>query len=110
MVSTREMSQPTYSLDAIRQATQNNNLRYDGRKVDKDIRNLGYTSEDVKLCISQLTTSHFQKSLQYENAIYDAYTFDYQKNDDAPIDKIYMKLRLLPNGELVVVGIGSFHL
>jgi hypothetical protein len=104
-----EHHQPFYSLDAIRLAAQNGSFRYDGRKVNSDIRNLGYTGNDVKRCISQLITSQFQKSLQFENAIYDVYICDYQKQDESPIDKIYMKLRLLPNGELQV-GIGSFHL
>jgi len=104
-----EHHQPFYSLDAIRLAAQNGSFRYDGRQVDRDIRNLGYTGDDVKRCISNLITDQFQKSIQYENATYDVYISDYQKHDDAPIDKIYLKLRLLPNGELQV-GIGSFHL
>ncbi len=110
MVSIKESYQPRYSLDVIRQSAQKGSFRYDGRQVDRDIRNLGYTGDDVKRCISNLITGQFQKSIQYENAIYDVYITDYQKYDDAPIDKIYVKLRLLPNDELQIVGIGSFHL
>jgi|GEM_PF-658069 hypothetical protein len=109
MVNNTEEHQPCYLLDDIRQAAQNGKFRYDGRKVNSDIRNLGYTGDDVKRCISQLTTSQFKKSLKFENATYDVYICAYQKQDEAPVDEIYMKLRLLPNGE-VQVGIGSFHL
>jgi len=100
----KELYHPAYELNDIRQAAQQSKFRYEGRKVNVDIRNLGYTGEDVKRSASQ-----FQKSLQYQNAIYDVYICNYQQHDDAAIDRIYMKLRLLANGE-IQVGIGSFHL
>ncbi|MEC4747450.1 type II toxin-antitoxin system MqsR family toxin [Methylomicrobium sp. Wu6] len=100
---------PAYELNDIRQSAQQGKFRYEGRKVNSDIRNLGYTGEDVKRCIAGLTASQFQKSLQYQNAIYDVYICDYEQHDDAVKDRIYMKLRLLANGE-IQVGIGSFHL
>lgn len=110
MVSTiKETHQPHYLLDDIRQATQRGNFRYEGRKVNTDIRNLRYTNEDVKRCISGLVSGQFQKCLHYENAVYDAYICEYQQTEDSTIDKIYLKLRLLATGE-VHVGIGSFHL
>jgi len=109
MVNSKEGYQPHYSLDIIRQAAQKGSFCYAGRKVNSDIRNLGYTGDDVKQCISQLVTTQFQKSFQFENTIYDVYICNYQKNDDVRMDKIYIKLRLLSNGELRV-GIGSFHL
>ena len=110
MVSTiKETQQPHYLLDDIRQAAQRGNFRYDGRKVNTDIRNLCYTNEDVKKCISGLMSGQFQKCLHYENAVYDAYICEYQQTEDSTIDKIYLKLRLLATGE-VQVGIGSFHL
>lgn len=84
-------------------------IRYEGRKVNSDIRNLGYTRNDVVCCILGLRDEHFDKSLQYENASYDAYIRDFQRSEDGPIDRIYMKLRLLDTDELQV-GIGSFHL
>ena len=100
---------PAYSLDDIRHATKQGKLRYDGRKVNADIRNLGYTADDVKQCIFRLTSRQFSKSLDYGNIVYDIYISDYQKNDEASIDQIYLKLRLLENGEIQVC-IGSFHL
>ena len=110
MVNIKESYQPNYSLNVIREFAQKGSFRYDGRQVDRDIRNLGYTGDDVIRCILQLVTGQYQKTIQYENATYDVYICDYQKDDEASIDKIYMKLRLLPNNELQIVGIGSFHL
>jgi len=106
--SKRETFKPTYSLDDIRFAAQQSKFQYAGRTVYKNIRNLGYTGDDVKQCISQLTSKNFKKCLHYENAIYDVYTCEYQKHNEAPIDLIYMKLRLLKSGE-IQLDIGSFH-
>lgn len=77
MVSIKENYQPHYSLDVIRQSAQKGSFRYDGRQVDRDIRNLGYTCDDVQRCISYLTTDQFQKSIEYENITYDIYITDY---------------------------------
>jgi Motility quorum-sensing regulator, toxin of MqsA len=105
----KETLTPNYSLDDIRDAAKQGKLRYAGLKVDRDIRNLGYTGDDVAKCIGLLTSRHFKKCLHYENAIYDVYHCKYQKQDEAAIDQIYMKLRLLTNGE-VQVEVASFHL
>jgi hypothetical protein len=103
------LNYPSYALDDIRRAAQQGKFRYEGRKVNSDIRNLGFTGDDVKRCISGLVASQFQKTLRYENAVYDVYICDYQQHDDEATDRIYMKLRLLTTGE-IQVGIGSFHL
>lgn len=67
MVNTiKETHLPHYLLDDIRQAAHRDNFRYEGRKVNTDIRNLSYTSEDVKKCISGLVSGQFQKCLHYE--------------------------------------------
>jgi len=109
MVDYRESTRPAHSLDDIRAAADQNSIRYEGRKVNSDIRNLKYTGEEVAHCISGLQTKHFQKSLKYENACYDVYIRDFQKGEDQPADQVYMKLRLLDTGQLEI-GIGSLHL
>lgn len=109
MVDYRESSRPAYSLDDIRAAADQHRVRYEGHKVNSDIRNLGYTLKEVAHCILGLQTKHFQKSLKYENACYDVYIRDFQRGEDQPADRIYMKLRLLETGQLEI-GIGSFHL
>jgi hypothetical protein len=109
MVDYIQSFRPAYSLDDIRAAADQHRVRYEGRKVSSDIRNLGYTLEEVAHCISGLQTKHFQKSLKYENACYDAYIRDFRRGEDQPTDQIYIKLRLLGTGQLEI-GIGSFHL
>jgi len=99
---------PNYLLDDICEAAKKGQLRYAGRKVNNDIRNLGYTGVDVGRCISLLTSKDFRKCLNYENASYDVYICDYKKHEESTADRIYMKLRLLTSGE-IQVEIGSFH-
>ena len=70
---------------------------------------MGYTLNEVVSCITGLRAEHFQKSLAFPNATYDVYICSFRYSDDRPPDTIYMKLRLLGTGELVV-GVGSFHL
>ena len=109
MVDYIESSRPAYPLDDIRAAAAQHRIRYEGRKVSSDIRNLGYTLDDVAHCISGLQTRQFKESLKYENACYDVYSRDFRQGEDKPLDRIFMKLRLLDNGQLEI-GIGSFHL
>lgn len=110
MVDYIESFRPAYLLDDIRAAADQHRVRYEGRKVNSDIRNLGYTLEDVAHCISGLQTRQFQKSLKYkDSSCYDVYIRDFRQGEDKPTDRIYMKLRLLDTGQLEI-GIGSFHL
>ena len=110
MVDYIESFRPAYLLDDIRAAADQHRVRYEGRKVNSDIRNLGYTFEDVAHCISGLQTRQFQKSLKYkDSSCYDVYIRDFRQGEDKPADRIYMKLRLLDTGQLDI-GIGSFHL
>lgn len=110
MVDYTESSRPAYPLDDIRAAAEQHRIRYEGRKVSSDIRNLLYTLEDVANCISGLQARQFQKSLKYkDSSCYDVYIRDFRHDEDKPADRIYMKLRLLDTGQLVI-GIGSFHL
>lgn len=108
MVDCIESFRPAYPLDDIRAVADQHRVRYEGRKVNSDIRNLGYTLEDVAHCISGLQAKQFEKSLKYENACYDVYIRDFRHDEDKPADRIYMKLRLLNTGKLEI-GIGSFH-
>lgn len=110
MVDYTESFRPAYLLDDIRAAADQHRVRYEGRKVNSDIRNLGYTLQDVVHCISGLQTRQFQKSLKYkDSSCYDVYIRDFRQGEDKPADRIYMKLRLLDTGQLEI-GIGSFHL
>ena len=112
MVDPVESRIPAYTLDDIRAAAELCRIRYDGHKVNADIRNLGYPQNDVARCIAGLKAGDFRKSLAYPNKVYDVYIRRFQFSDNEKPDEIYMKLRLLDNGELTIgtIGIGSFHL
>ena len=109
MVDGIESRRPAYALDDIRTAAENRRIRYDGRKVNSNIRDLGYTLDDVARCVAGLKQENFRKSLAYSNAVYDVYIGRCYRPQTRDADDIYMKLRVLDTGELSV-GIGSFHL
>lgn len=104
-----ESRRPAYALDDIRVAAENRRIRYDGRKVNHNIRELGYTLDEVARCIAGLKQGDFRKSLAYPNATYDVYIGRCHCPRSRDADEIYMKLRVLDDGELVV-GVSSFHL
>jgi hypothetical protein len=104
-----ETHEPAYPLDQIRAAAEAGQILYGGRKVGRDIQNLGYTLEDVAGCIAGLRQAHYKKTLIYQDpgTVFDAYERDFEHK--GRIDRVYMKLRLLPGG-IVHVSVGSFHL
>jgi hypothetical protein len=108
MVSRKGPRSPAYSLDDIRALAEQHRIRYEGRKVYRDIANLGYTLDDVARCIAGLRIEHFRETVVFENATFDVYLKNFHRSQDLPPDRIFMKLRLLDSGELEV-GIGSFH-
>lgn len=101
---------PYYSLEKIIVAAKAQQIIYGGRKVNSDIVNLGYTLDEVARCISQLQPENYQKTLEYDDngRVFDAYKIGFSPQD-GQIDSIYIKLRLLENGE-IQIGLGSFHL
>jgi hypothetical protein len=100
-----------FNLDEIREAASLGNIKYNGRKVDKDIRNLGYTATEVSNCITSLTTKDFHKTEIYADAKFDVYIKDFIRDENKQLsDRIYMKLRLLEDGAIQIVQVGSFHL
>ena len=102
-----------FDLEAIRNAALQKNIRYKGRKVSRDITNLGYTLDDVSDCICALTTNDFKKTESYlePEAVFDVYIKNFQQKEQSP-DRIYMKLRLLEDGGIQVdqIEISSFHI
>jgi hypothetical protein len=100
---------PFFNLDKIRAAVSQQRIRYKGLKVPKDIRNLGYTLEEVSACIISLTLADFQKTIEYpDQTVHDVYIKNIIREEQT--DQIYIKLRLLEDGEIQIVEIGSFHL
>jgi hypothetical protein len=100
---------PYFNLDDIRRAALKQHIKYKGLKVPQDIKNLGYTFEEVSACIVALTLSDFYKTIEYpDKTAHDVYIKDIRIEERT--DKIYMKLRLRENGIIQIVEIGSFHL
>jgi hypothetical protein len=100
---------PFFNLDKIRAAVSQQRIRYKGLKVPKDIRNLGYTLEEVSAYIISLTLADFQKTIEYpDQTVHDVYIKNIIREEQT--DQIYIKLRLLEDGEIQIVEIGSFHL
>ncbi len=103
---------PHYSLDKIIDAAKKQNIIYGGRKVNRDISNLGYTLNEVAQCITQLQSHHYQKTLEFSNEnikeIFDVYIIKFLICDEKQ-DTIYIKLRLLESGQ-IYIKLGSFHL
>ena len=101
---------PHYDIDKIIVAAKQKNIIYGGRKINQDIANLGYTLDEVSNCIAQLRPEHHQKIwTSDDNAhIFDVYIINFSPRE-SQTDLIYMKLRLLANGQ-IQVGLGSFHL
>ncbi len=102
---------PHYSLSDISKAVRENNIIYHGRKVQRDISNLGYELADVKNCLLALTNNDFQKSHDYNGIVYDAYVFDYENPKiNNSVDNLYIKLSLAGNYLSLTVSLASFHL
>jgi len=101
---------PQYDLEQLVAAARARQIIYGGRKVHQDIANLGYSLNEVAICIQQLRADNFQKTWCNDDntAIFDVYKIEFSPQDGQN-DSIYMKLRLLDNGQ-VFVGLGSFHL
>jgi hypothetical protein len=102
---------PYYSLEKIIAAAKAGQIIYGGRNVNRDIANLGYTLNEVADCIMQLQPEHHQKIWVNDNntIVFDVYIIEFSPRRDGQIDSIYMKLRLMDNGQ-INVGLGSFHL
>ena len=101
---------PHYDLEKIIVAAKQKNIIYGGRKINQDIANLGYTLDEVSNCIAQLRPEHHQKIWTNDDntCIFDVYIINFSPRE-SQTDSIYMKLRLLENGQ-IQVGLGSFHL
>ena len=99
-----------YDLQAVILAAKAQKIIYGGRKVNQDVANLEYTINEVAACIQQLMPEHFEKvwTDTARSIKFDVYKIKFSPKKDV-CDSIYIKLRLLDNGELYL-SLGSFHL
>lgn len=98
-----------YSLSDISKAVREDKVFYHGRKVQRDISNLGYELADVKNSLLTLTDNDFQKSHDYNGIFYDAYILNYKNPKiNNSVDRLYIKLSLIDNQ--LTLSLSSFHL
>lgn len=102
---------PVYSLDDVKEAAADERVSYFGRKVSRDIVNLGYSFEDVLDSIRALKPTDFVKSIAYGDGplaelLCDVYDAQCSSADRDAADAIYLKL-FIKDG---VVYISSFHI
>lgn len=100
---------PVYNLNDVRKVAKTGNIRYRGRKVQRDIDNLGYELRDVQHCLMSLTEEDFDKSNPYAGSpTDDAYVVDFPNpSNEDKTDRLYVKFRLLD--DCLYIDLGSFH-
>ena len=86
-----------YDLEQVKSAAQSLDIEYRGRKVSRDIANLGYDMNDVSSCLCQLRKSDFRKTHSYGN-----------QTPDDEYDQLYVKFCLVDG--YLVIDLASFHL
>ncbi|CAH9054197.1 hypothetical protein PSECIP111951_00983 [Pseudoalteromonas holothuriae] len=99
-----------YDLEQVKAAAQNLDIEYRGRKVSRDIANLGYDLNDVSACLCQLSESDFRKTHNYDKQPPDdEYICRYRKDSrEDEFDELYVKFCLID--DCLVVDLASFHL
>lgn len=98
-----------YNLVDVVAAAQRSDIEYRGRKVYRDIMNLGYELGDVVDCISKLTTKDFKKMHRYNSGLPDdAYVCTYRKSNSELEDRLYIKFSLVDG--CLEIDLASFHL
>jgi len=99
-----------YDLEQVKAAAQSLDIEYRGRKVSRDIANLGYDMNDVSSCLCQLRSSDFRKTHSYgKQPPDDEYICRYKKDpEEDEYDQLYVKFCLVDG--YLVIDLASFHL
>ncbi|MFT7683321.1 MAG: hypothetical protein ACI935_002812 [Moritella dasanensis] len=101
-----------YDLEQVKAAAQSLGIEYRGRKVSRDIANLGYDINDVSSCLCQLRSCDFRKTHTYENQPPDdEYICRYKKDPEEyeyEYDELYVKFCLIDG--YLIIDLASFHL
>jgi hypothetical protein len=99
-----------YDLEQVKAAAQSLDIEYRGRKVSRDVANLGYDMNDVSSCLCQLRSSDFRKTHSYGNQPPDdEYICCYKKDpEEDEYDQLYVKFCLVDG--YLVIDLASFHL
>jgi len=98
-----------YELKDVKVAARQLNIEYRGRKVFRDVANLGYELKEVADCLSKLTPNEYRKTHHYDNSPPDdEYICSYVKAEDEKMDELYVKFCLIDDRSLI--DLASFHL
>ena len=100
-----------YDLNSVKQAALSEKIEFRGRKVGRDVANLGYDLSDVVFCLANLSAADFHKTHHYDNGdVDDAYRFEYVRSsgDGNQVDRLYIKFCLMDN--YLEIDLGSFHI
>ena len=103
---------PVYDLQDVRAAARELSIEYRGRKVMRDVSNLGYELKDVAACLCALTEGDFVKTHNREGNQLDDDEYICRckrpNAEDDEEDELYIKFCL--SGGCLVIDLGSFHL
>ena len=101
-----------YNLGDVKKAAIASRVEYRGRKVQRDITNLGYDLNDVIDCLMQLSQTDFRRTHMYDYATPpdDDYICQYTRRVDGEsvTDDLYIKFCLVD--DCLMIDLGSFHL
>ncbi len=105
------MSVPGYGLDGVKANAKRLNIEYRGRKVQRDISNLGYELADVAQCVMRLSVDDHRSSIRYEDRpTDDVYMCMFTRvgTEESGSDDLYIKFCLVDY--CLSIDLGSFHL
>lgn len=72
-------------------------------------QDLGYSTAEVIECLTQLKSSQFQKTIQYDDGLYDVYVV-HVASPAGHCDEIYVKFKIPESATIRQVIVLSFHL
>ncbi len=72
-------------------------------------QDLGYSTAEVIECLTRLKPSQFQKTIEYDDGLYDVYLL-HVKSPEGHYDEIYVKFKIPESATIQQVIVLSFHL
>ena len=99
MVNNPTWKGPIFDIAMVREVAAAGYISYAGRKVTRDVANLGYDLRDVKACLEALAAKDFIGSVDYPTGAStklscDAYCVAYCSARNEKADTIYLKFHI----------------
>lgn len=97
-----------YSLARVHELAHRESVHYAGTRVQVDVANLGYSLEEVCICLSSLRPIDFSHSERYtpRGVWHDVYKLSWGLPGRVP-DNLYVKFRM--DDGVLVIELCSFH-